>query len=79
MRNYNKSLFKMNHLENKPMLGAFAVGLLLQVIVTEVPFLTVVFETVKLSGREWFNLILISMVPLLSHEIVVFLKKMIKR
>jgi len=74
MRNYNKSLFKMNHLENKAMIGAFAVGLILQVLVTEVPFLTEVFETVKLSLREWVNLILLSMVPLLSHEIIVLFK-----
>jgi len=74
MRNYEKSLFKMNHLENKAMIGAFTVGLLLQVMVTEIPFLTIVFETVKLSLKEWINLILISMVPLLSHEIIVLFK-----
>jgi Ca2+-transporting ATPase len=78
MRNYNKSLFKMNHLENKSMLLAFAVGLLLQIAVTEIPFLTVVFETVRLSLKEWFNLILIAMIPLLSHEIVVGFKKIIR-
>lgn len=78
MRNYDKSLFRMNHLENKAMLGAFLVGLMLQIAVTEIPFLTVVFETVKLSLAEWFNLILISMVPLLSHEVIVLLKKALK-
>jgi len=75
MRNYNKSLFKMNHIENKAMIGAFAVGLILQIFVTEVPFLTVVFETVRLSMGEWFSLILISMIPLLSHEVIVGFKK----
>lgn len=79
MRNYDKSLFKMNHLENKAMIGAFAVGLLLQVIVTELPLLTDVFETVKLSLREWINLILISMIPLLSHEIIVLFKHIFKK
>ena len=79
MRNYDKSLFKMNHLENKSMIGAFAVGLLLQVIVTEVSFLTEVFETVKLSLREWMNLILIAMIPLLSHEIIVLFKHILKK
>lgn len=78
MRNYDKSLFRMNHLENKAMLGAFAVGLMLQIAVTEIPFLTVVFETVRLSLDEWFNLVLISMVPLLSHEVIVLLKKVTK-
>ena len=69
----------MNQLENKSMIGAFAVGLLLQVIVTVVPFLTEVFETVKLSLREWMNLILIAMIPLLSHEIIVLFKHILKK
>jgi len=79
MRNYDKSLFKMNHLENKAMIGAFAVGLFLQIIVTEVPFLTEVFETSQLSFGEWINLILLSMVPLVSHEIIVFAKSIMKK
>jgi len=79
MRNYDKSLFKMNHLENKAMIGAFIVGLLLQVIVTEVPFLVEMFETASLSLKEWTNLILLSMVPLLSHEIVVLCKSIMKK
>ncbi|MDW5299907.1 MAG: cation-translocating P-type ATPase [Sedimentibacter sp.] len=79
MRNYDKSLFKMNHFENKAMIGAFAIGLLLQVIVTEIPFLTEVFETIKLSLTEWIDLILLSMVPLLSHEIIVFFKHLSKK
>ncbi|MBP7222180.1 MAG: cation-translocating P-type ATPase [Sedimentibacter sp.] len=79
MRNYNKSLFKMNHTENLAMIGAFSAGLLLQVLVTEVPFLTEVFETSRLSLGEWVNLILLSMVPLLSHEIIVMGKKLLKK
>ncbi|MFA9423105.1 MAG: cation-translocating P-type ATPase [Sedimentibacter sp.] len=79
MRNYNKSLFKMNHLENKAMIGAFTVGLLLQIMVTEIPFLTQAFETVKLSMKEWINLILLSMIPLLSHEIIVLFKHLLNK
>jgi Ca2+-transporting ATPase len=69
----------MNHLENKAMIGAFIAGLLLQVIVTEVPFLVEMFETASLTLKEWSNLILISMVPLLSHEIVVLVKNIMKK
>ncbi|MDF2676412.1 MAG: P-type superfamily ATPase [Bacillota bacterium] len=79
MRNYDKSLFKMNLLENKAMIGAFILGLFLQVIVTEVPFLVEVFETAQLHLEEWINLILLSMVPLVSHEVIVFGKKFIKK
>nr|WP_312577871.1 cation-translocating P-type ATPase [Sedimentibacter sp.] len=74
MRNTNKSLFKMKHFDNKAMILAFIVGLALQVAVTEVPILTEMFETVRLSLREWADLLLLSMVPLVSHEILVFFK-----
>ncbi len=79
MRNYNKSLFKMNHFDNKSMIGAFILGLILQISVTEIPVLTEVFETVQLSITEWIDLILLSMVPLLSHEIIVFFKFISKK
>ena len=74
MRNTNKSLFKMKHFDNKAMIVAFIVGLALQIAVTEVPILTEMFETVQLSLREWVDLLLLSMVPLVSHEILVLMK-----
>ncbi|WMJ75810.1 MULTISPECIES: cation-translocating P-type ATPase [unclassified Sedimentibacter] len=79
MRNYDKSLFKQNLFDNKSMIGAFIIGLLLQVAVTEIPILVEAFETSKLSFKEWGNLILLSMVPLLSHEIVVAGKHIFKK
>ena len=79
MRNYDKSLFQISHTDNLAMIGAFTGGLLLQILVTEIPFLTEVFETSQLSLREWINLILLSMVPLLSHEIIVIGKKIFKK
>lgn len=79
MRNYDKSLFKMNLFENKAMIGAFAIGLLLQVAVTEIPILVEVFETSKLTLKEWGTLIIISMIPLLSHEIIVAGKNIFKK
>jgi len=71
MRNYDKSLFKMKMFDNKSMIAAFIIGLALQIAVTEIPILTEVFETSRLTLKEWGNLILISMIPLLSHEIIV--------
>lgn len=79
MRNYDKSLFKQNLLSNKAMIGAFVIGLLLQLAVTEIDILVAVFETSKLSLKEWCNLILLSMVPLLSHEIIVAGKQIFKK
>lgn len=79
MRNYDKSLFKMNLFENKAMIGAFVIGLSLQIAVTEIPVLVEVFETSRLTFKEWGTLILISMVPLLSHEIIVAGKKIFNK
>ncbi|MEM1485799.1 cation-translocating P-type ATPase [Oscillospiraceae bacterium PP1C4] len=79
MRNVNKSIFRINHLENKMMIIAFWVGLALQIAVTEVPVLTRVFSTVALSLLEWVDLVLIAMIPLVFHEIFVFFKWISKK
>ena len=79
MRNYDKSLFQMSHTDNLAMIGAFAAGLILQILVTEVPFLTDAFGTSQLKLMEWVNLTLISMIPLVSHEVIVIGKKLLKK
>lgn len=71
MRDVNRSVFRMKHLENKLMLAACVVGFLLQFSVTEVPFLIQAFGTSPLSGREWLRLSILSAMPLISHEIMI--------
>lgn len=73
MRNVEKSIFKMNHFENKMMVVSFTLGIALQISVTEIPFLVELFETVKLSIDEWMQLIIFSSIPLIAHEILIFL------
>lgn len=70
MRNTEKSLFRMNHLSNKLMVAAFFFGFLLQIAVTEVPFLVDIFGTVKLSLNEWSRLVFLAAMPLLAHELL---------
>ena len=70
MRNVKRSIFRMNHLENRVMIIAFFFGLLLQVAVTEVPILTQIFGTTELALAEWGVLILVAAVPLVIHEIL---------
>jgi len=74
MRNTQMSIFRMNHIENKLMILAFLVGLVLQIAITEIPFLLNLFGTVSLSITEWLLLIAIATVPLWVHEIVVFIR-----
>jgi Ca2+-transporting ATPase len=71
MRNTRKSVFRLGVLSNKTMLVAFSVGMLLQIAVTELPFLTAVFGTVRLSLAQWGQILLFAVVPLVVHELIV--------
>lgn len=71
VRNFNRSVFFMNHLNNKMMIIAVLGGFAMQVAVTEIPFLTNVFGTVELSFREWAILTGLATVPLWIHEIII--------
>ncbi|HBA47487.1 MAG TPA: ATPase [Lachnospiraceae bacterium] len=71
MRDTQKSVFRMNHLENRLMLLACGLGFLLQFAVTEVPILIQAFGTSPLSGREWMRLSFLSAAPLFAHEVIV--------
>ena len=71
MRDVETSLFRMNHLENKLMLAAFAIGISLQVLVTEFSYFVAAFGTCRLTPGEWLRLILLAAVPLLAHELLV--------
>ena len=74
MRNLNLSIFRYNHLENRMMIIAFLVGILLQVAVTEIPILTELFGTMELSLTEWLKLVALSTAPLWFHELFIFIK-----
>lgn len=70
MRDVQKSVFRMNHMENKLMIGACILGFILQFAVTEVPFLVNAFGTSSLSRQEWLYLTLLAASPLIAHEII---------
>lgn len=73
MRDVHRSVFCMNHLENRMMILACIAGFSLQFAVTELPFLVRAFGTARLEQREWIYLIGLAAFPLLSHELLVFL------
>ena len=77
MRDKDKSILRMNHLENPFMLIAFFLGLALQVLVTEVQFLVEAFGTAKLSFSQWRLLLGISAVPLVTHELLLLPRKLL--
>ena len=71
----------MKHFENRVMLLAWGLGLFLQLIVTEVPWLVQAFGTVRLERVEWLYLTGLAAVPLLAHELLLIRlpKKKIRR
>ncbi len=71
MSNVKNRLFSIIKDKNYVMLLALVIGIALQVLVTEVPFLIEVFKTSSLSLSEWIYLLLISSFPLIMHEIMV--------
>lgn len=75
MRNIRRSVFRVNHLENKWMIAACIIGFFLQFAVTANPFLIGAFGTVHLQMGEWLRLILLASFPMLAHEIMAFLYK----
>lgn len=70
MRNVEKSVFRMNPLGNKLMICAVCLGIILQMLVTEVPFLISAFGTVCLSLHEWGLLIVLAAMPIAAHEML---------
>ncbi len=70
MRDVHRSVFRMNHLENKLMLAALGAGFALQFAVTEVPFFIDAFGTAHLDGGEWLLLCILAAFPLLAHELL---------
>ena len=77
MRDREKSIFRMNHLENPFMILAFFLGIFLQVLVTEVPWLVEAFGTQRLSVGEWQLLLGISALPLVFHELLLLPGKLL--
>ncbi|MCQ4669820.1 cation-translocating P-type ATPase [Lactonifactor longoviformis] len=76
MRDTERSIFRMNHLENPFMIFAFFAGLGLQFMVTEIPYFVQAFQTVKLDMGTWLWLLAVSAIPLLFHELrLLFIKK----
>lgn len=72
MRDVSRSVFRMNHRENPLMLIALGAGVLLQVMVTEIPSLVALFQTAALTGEEWRELLGLAAFPMIAHEIFSF-------
>ena len=64
-----ESIFKMGILKNKYLVGAFALGTLLQILVVIVPTFAQVFKLVPLNTTQWLYTIGIAILPIIVMEI----------
>ena len=79
IRNLKVSIFKMNYTKNKFMISAFFIAFGLQLAVMFVPFLQNIFKTAGLTLVEFGLVMLVSISPLVVHEIVVLGNKLFKK
>ena len=75
MSNLERSAINVFKNNNKMMYLAFIAGVALQLIVITVPGVNDVFSTAWLTGAEWLVTALLSLIPIIAHEIIVLTKK----
>ena len=71
MSNVKKSFVNVFKGKNIMFLISFIFGLTLQILVTELPYVTDFFQTTALKWYEWLWLIALSSFPLIVHELLV--------
>lgn len=69
-RHEYKSIFKIGFFSNKYLFGAVVVGLLLQLVVLYVPFMTEAFKLQAVGIKEWLGVFVLSIIPLVANEVV---------
>ncbi|MDY4215148.1 MAG: cation-translocating P-type ATPase [Candidatus Onthovivens sp.] len=81
MSNMDKSVFTIFKNKNYMMLVAFIVGVALQLFVVEVPGVRDVFNTAgdKMNWTHWLITMVMSLLPLIVHEIVILVKFIIQK
>lgn len=74
MSNLNRSFIHVFKKKNWMMLIAFIAGLALQLFVIMTPGVQDVFSTTNLTWQEWLITCALAILPLIAHEIYVFIK-----
>ena len=71
----DESIFKSNLFSNKYLVGAFLLGVLLQISVVIIPAFANIFEVTQLNGEQWLYTIVISILPIPIMELQKFLNR----
>ncbi|MDE7095579.1 MAG: cation-translocating P-type ATPase, partial [Anaeroplasmataceae bacterium] len=73
MSNVNRSFIHVFKDKNWMLFIAFFIGILLQLFVVQTPGVKDIFSTYSLTGMEWGIMLGLSLLPLVVHELVVFI------
>lgn len=74
-RSEDKSIFRTNPFSNKFLVAAFVTVLLLQIGVVYLPFMNTIFHTTPLTIPDWFAIVGISLLVILTEEIRKFFSR----
>jgi len=74
-RSNTESIFKLGFFSNPKLILAVGVSLVLQIIITELPFSHAVFKTTDLGWQDWGLIILLSSFPLWAMEVVKLIRR----
>lgn len=75
IKDINKSIFNKSTYNNKLLIISLLFGIAIQLVVTMVPSISMVFKTSLLSINEFIIMLLFSIIPLFIHEIFIIFKK----
>ncbi len=70
MRDTRKSILQVGVFSNMILIGAIVLGLLLQLVVISVPFLSSAFKLQILSPNDWAIVFALALIPLVINEII---------
>ncbi|WP_294360161.1 cation-translocating P-type ATPase, partial [uncultured Clostridium sp.] len=75
LRSDKKSIFQIGFFSNKYLIFSLLIGVLIQVIITIIPFLASTFKVVNLTMEDWLLVTIFSITPLIINEIVKLFKR----
>lgn len=79
LRHTSKSIFQVGLWGNKLLLAAILLGLLMQVTIVSVPPLAGIFRVTSLTTIDWLWVLGLSLLPLISNEIIKMLRLLRQR
>lgn len=79
MRNNYKTIFEVGFFKNKYLILAIFIGLVLQIGLISINPIANVFGVTKMNATHWGEVILISIIPMIVHELIKIIVRKVKK